>query len=262
MPLLRAFLFNTLFYGLLIVYMLMFPVLFVAPWQWTYVCARHLQRTQFGLQRLFGIEIDVRGREHLPRGGGIVAAKHQSMWETFALFAIVDYPAFVYKKELGRIPLFGTYLRKLEQIEIDRSAGSQAVKALGSAVQASVAHGRQVVIFPEGTRKRPGVPPAYKFGVAKIYESSGLPVTPVALNSGLFWSNFFWTGHRGRIVVDILPPIAPGLDKDVFFAELQARIETASDRLLVETATSPDPPPLSAEAAARVARTQARAVPG
>jgi 1-acyl-sn-glycerol-3-phosphate acyltransferase len=209
-------------------------------------------RTQLALQRLFGIRLDLRGAENLPREGGIIAAKHQSMWETFALVAFVRFPAFVYKKELGHILLFGSYLRKLRQIPVDRSAGSQAVKTMGDAARAAVDEGRQVLIFPEGTRKRPGSAPAYKFGIAKLYEATGRPVTPIALNSGLFWSNFFWNGHPGTIIVQVLPPIAPGLDRDTFFAEVQAVIERASDRLLLETAHGPNPPPLSPEAAARV----------
>jgi 1-acyl-sn-glycerol-3-phosphate acyltransferase len=250
----RAVVFNTLYYGMLIAYMLLAPILFVLPWRFAFRIVGNLARNQIRLQRLFGIDVEVRGREWLPTSGGLVAAKHQAMWETFALIAFVPFPAFVYKRELGKIPLFGAYLRRFRQIPVDRGGGSQALKAMAAAAHEAVDDGRQVIIFPEGTRKRPGAEPDYKYGIARLYEESGLPVTPVALNSGLIWSNFFWTGHRGRIVVDVLPPIAPGLTREAFLEELRRRIETRSDALILEAARSARPPPLTELVRRRIER--------
>lgn len=233
---LRAFVFNTLFYGLLVLYMLAAIVAFALPRRVIYAIARSLAKHGLALQRLFGMEIELRGAEHLDRGGSIVAAKHQSMWETFALFFYVRDAAFIYKQELGRIPLFGAYLRKLELIEINRKGGARAFRAMATAARAAIDEGRQLVIFPEGTRRPPGAEPKYKYGVAKIYADVARPVVPIVLNSGLFWSSYFWRGRTGKLVVEVLPVIEPGLDADAFFTELQRVMEAASDRLIVETA--------------------------
>jgi len=254
---LRALAFNTLFYAMLIGYMIVCPFLFLLPAERGWGVVRNLMRNENRLQRLFGIRIEVRGAEHMPAGGGIVAGKHQSMWETFSLVAFVPRPAFIYKKELGRLPLFGAYLRKFGMIEVDRKGGSAALRAMAESARAAVDAHRQVMIFPEGTRREAGAAPAYKFGVAKMYAEIGRPVVPMALNSGLYWSAFFWRGHPGTIVVEFLPPIEPGLEPAVFFERLQAETEAATDRLLLETAARADAPPLSPVAAARLAALKA-----
>lgn len=233
---LRAVAFNTLFYGLLILYMLAAVIAFALPRRVIYAIARSLAKRGLSLQRLFGMEIELRGAENLPNGGSIIAAKHQSMWETFALFFYVKDAAFIYKKELGEIPLFGAYLRKLELIEINRKGGPGAFRAMAAAARGAIDEGRQLVIFPEGTRRPPGAEPKYKYGVAKIYADVARPVVPIVLNSGLYWSSYFWRGRAGKLVIEVLPQIAPGLDADAFFEELQRVMEAASDRLIVETA--------------------------
>jgi 1-acyl-sn-glycerol-3-phosphate acyltransferase len=251
MRLVRAAVFNTAFYGLLVAYMLLIPVLAVVPPAQGFKVARHLFRTQLRLQRLFGIRMEVRGRENLPASGALIAAKHQSMWETFALVDVLPEPAFIYKRELGRLPLFGYYLRRFGMIEVDRKGGASALRAMARAARAAVDAGRQVVIFPEGTRREAGAPPAYKYGVAKMYVEIDRPVTPIALDSGLTWSAYFWRGEPGTIVVDILPAIPAGLGADAFFAELQRTIERSSDALILEAAARPGAPPLPDSAEAR-----------
>lgn len=248
----RAFAFNSLFYGLLILYMLAFLVILVLPRSWGFPVVRNLMRNEIRLQRLFGIRIEVRNPEYLPQGGGIVAAKHQSMWETFSLVAFIPWPAFIYKQELGKIPLFGNYLRKFGMIPVDRKGGATALRAMATLARAAIDSGRQVLIFPEGTRRPYGAAPAYKFGVAKMYAEIGRPVTPLVLNSGLYWSAYFWRGYPGTIVIEALPPIEPGLTAEQFFERMQTEMERASDRLLLETASRPDAPPLDAIAQARV----------
>jgi 1-acyl-sn-glycerol-3-phosphate acyltransferase len=154
--------------------------------------------------------------------------------------------------------LFGTYLRKFGMIPVDRKGGPAALRAMAALAREAVDHGRQVLIFPEGTRREPGAAPAYKFGVAKMYAEIGRPVTPMVLNSGMYWSSYLWRGHPGTIIVEFLPPIPAGLPADAFFDELTRVMEAASDRILLETARRPDAPPLGASAQARVAALEAQ----
>jgi 1-acyl-sn-glycerol-3-phosphate acyltransferase len=254
---LRTAAFNIGFYAIFIGYMLLFPILALLPMEAGLAAAHSMVRNQLRLSRLFGLKLEIRGREHLPKGGALIAAKHQSMWETLALLALFDKPAFVYKQELGRIPLFSYYLRKFRMIPVDRKGGRAALRQVARDGRAAIDAGHQVIIFPEGTRQEPGAPPDYKFGVAMTYAEIDRPVIPIALNSGLYWSDYAWRGHTGTVVVEILPPIPPGLPPRAFFAELERVIEARSDALLLETAQRPDAPPLGEAAAQRVAALQA-----
>ncbi len=249
----RAAALNTIFYAILIAYMVVFLVSFLLSRETVLRLARQVSRLQIAAQRLFGIDVRFRGLERLPEGGFIIAAKHQSMWETFALIGLIEQATFVYKKELDRMPLFGAYLRKLEFISIDRSAGQQAMTHMNAKAKESLAKGRRIIVFPEGTRRPPGAEPKYKFGIAAMYDQTGHPVVPVVLNSGVYWSNFFWRGQPGRVVLEILPPIAPGMERDAFFAHLVEVMEAASDRLLVETAADPVKPEFGEPARKRLA---------
>lgn len=244
---------NTLFYVILIGYLVCFVFLLFLPSSFALAVGKNLHKNLIRLQKLFGMKIEVRGLENVPKQGCIIAGKHQSMWETFALFAIVERPVFIYKRELDKIPLFGHFLRRLEFISVDRGGGAAALKGMAERSRRVIDKGWEILIFPEGTRKPPGAAPAYKYGVAKMYEEIGRPVVPMVLNSGLFWSSYFWRGHKGTIVVEFLPAIAPGMDRDVFFATLQTVLEGASDRLLLESANAPNPPPLGEAARARIA---------
>ncbi len=248
----RAFAFNTLFYSWFIVYLLWCMVFFPLPRRIGWRAVKGLMRHELALQRFFGMEISIRGLENIPQGGFIVAAKHQSIWETFALLPMFEDAAFIYKKELGRVPFFGWYMRKFAQIAVDRSKGAQALRLLNSEAKIAIADNRQILIFPEGTRRPAGAPPDYKFGVAALYNAVNAPVLPIALNSGLFWSKLAWRGHKGRIIVDILPAIPPGLPRDVFFKTLQEQIETACDAQLLEISKSSNPPPFDLAAQQRL----------
>jgi 1-acyl-sn-glycerol-3-phosphate acyltransferase len=159
----------------------------------------------------------------------------------------------VMKAELGKVPLFGYYSRVCGMILIDRRKGATALREMTVQAKAEAAKGRQVVIFPEGTRRTPGATPAYQPGVALLYKGLGLPCVPVALNSGLHWPRRSVRKYPGTIVVEFLPPIPPGLDSKTFLARLAAAIEGGSDRLLAESAASPTPPPLPEEARTRLA---------
>ena len=192
------------------------------------------------LKVICGTDVEFRGQKNIPAGAFIVAAKHQSAWETFALIMLFDDFCYILKRELTYIPLFGWYVWKAEQIAINRAAGSSALAQAEEKARKIFAEGRQLFIFPEGTRRPAGAPPKYKFGVAHIYDACHVPCLPVALNSGLFWARRSLIKRPGTIVVDILPPIAPGLEKQEFFGLLQERMETASEKLIAE-AVAHDP---------------------
>jgi 1-acyl-sn-glycerol-3-phosphate acyltransferase len=185
-----------------------------------------------------GTRVEIRGLEHLAqgrlKGPFIVAAKHQSTWETFALLRLFDDFTFIVKRELMWIPIFGWCMAKGRMIPVDRGAGAQALADMTARAREEIQTGRQLVIFPEGTRRSPGAPPRYKFGVAHLYGETGVPCIPVALNSGLFWPRRKFLRLPGTIVVEFLPPILPGMDKEAFFRQLQGDIETATARLVAE----------------------------
>jgi 1-acyl-sn-glycerol-3-phosphate acyltransferase len=188
----------------------------------------------WGLKNIVGLDFEVRGREHLPAGPAIYAVKHMSMWETIAQHILLDDPAIIMKRELLAVPFYGWYARKCEMIVIDRYGHASALRNMIKSARARLAAGRPVVIFPEGTRKLPGEAPDYKPGVAALYSSLNVPCVPVALNSGQFWARKGMRPRPGRIVLEFLPAIAPGLDRARFMQELQESIETATQRLLGE----------------------------
>ena len=186
------------------------------------------------------MKVEFRGVENIPEGPFIVAAKHQSAWETFALIMLFDDFCYILKRELTFIPLFGWYIWKADQIAINRSQGSSALAQAEEKARGIFAQGRRLFIFPEGTRRPAGAPPKYKFGVAHLYDACQVPCLPIALNSGLFWARRSMIKRPGTVVVEILPAIAPGLEKQQFFQLLQERLEDASERLIAE-AISKDP---------------------
>jgi 1-acyl-sn-glycerol-3-phosphate acyltransferase len=186
----------------------------------------------FGARWISGIRVELRGLERLPHGACIIAAKHQSMLDTIAPFTFLEGPAFVFKRELAQMPVFGWYLFLSGQVLVDRGAHMVALKSMLKSAKSRAEAGRQIVIFPEGTRRPVGAPPDYKPGVAALYGQLGVPVVPVALNTGLVWARKGIRRTPGVAVFEILEPIAPGLKRDAFMAELERRIETASDRLI------------------------------
>ena len=142
--------------------------------------------------------------------------------------------AIVMKRSLTRIPLFGLYLIRSEQIRIDRGHGRQALRQIAAAAKPALAAGRKVFIYPEGTRRLPGAPPHYKSGAAALYMGTGAPCMPVALNTGLFWRRRGFLRRPGVAVIEYLPPIPPGLDRVSFSTALEQTIETACNRLNAE----------------------------
>jgi 1-acyl-sn-glycerol-3-phosphate acyltransferase len=233
----RRALFTLAFFGNWIAFALLSIPLLLAPRRWCMPVFRAWTKVSIWLLKaIVGVHADFRGLDNIPKGPVLVAAKHQSAFETFALASLFDDPSYVLKAELKRIPFFGLWVRKMEMTAIDRSKGVRALKELAEDARAAFDTGRQLIIFPEGTRVAPGDPPQYKPGAGMIYEAGGVPCLPVALNSGLVWPARQRPGKPGRIVVEILEPIPPGLPRKAFMAQLQDQIETATARLVEEGA--------------------------
>ncbi|MBV9078026.1 MAG: 1-acyl-sn-glycerol-3-phosphate acyltransferase [Methylobacteriaceae bacterium] len=235
MLLLRSLIFNAVFYLNLALRLIPAIGTFLLPRRAIIRTAQAWGRSSVSLmERIVGTKAEFRGLENIPSGGLLVAAKHHSFWETFALLPIFDDPTFVMKRELSWIPVFGWLTTKAGMIPIDRGGGAAAIARMNRHALQAVRDGRQILIFPEGTRRSAGAEPAYRNGIAHLYRQLGVPCLPVALNSGAFWPRRSFLRRPGTIVVEILPPIQPGLEREAFMRELQDRIETATNRLLDE----------------------------
>jgi 1-acyl-sn-glycerol-3-phosphate acyltransferase len=246
----RSLVFNVAFYLNLIVWMLAIVPVFFMRRKALIRAAQAWARSNLWLMRVItGTKVEFRGLERIPQGGLIVASKHQSVWETFALFTLFDDPTFILKRELTWIPLFGWYLWKADMVPINRQSRALALIEMNAKARTAVQEGRQILIFPEGTRRPAGAPPAYKFGVAHLYASLDVPCLPVALNSGLYWPRRQFIRRPGTIVVEILDPIESGLPRDGVFQLIQEQIETASRRLYMDGRVELDA--LSSKAATR-----------
>lgn len=239
MQILRSTLFNAAFYLWSAGMIILFAPALLLPWQVTVWGQRRWARGVNRLMRwLAGIDVEIRGREHLPAGGCIVASKHQSAWDTLIWHDVLDDPAVVMKRELLLIPVYGWMCLKTRMIPVDRKAGTKALRQMAADAEKAVAAGRPIVIFPQGTRTRVGtgaddVP--YQVGVSALYRAAQVPVVPVALNSGMFWPRRRFLRRRGTIVLEFLEPIPPGLPRKEFQRLLPERIETATRRLEQES---------------------------
>jgi len=225
-------------YGSLAVCGIVCLPLLAMPHRWNVALVRWWTGLVLGaFENLIGVETVIRGRENLPEGHYFVALKHQAMWETLMVNQLFENPAVVLKQELMWIPIFGWWAWKLRMISVDRGAHAKALRKMLAGAKRECERGRQIMIFPQGTRTPPGVKNPYKPGVAAIYKALEVPVVPVALTSGLCWPKKGYAYRPGTIILEFLPPIPPGLDRKTFMAELETRIETATDRLLAEAAS-------------------------
>jgi 1-acyl-sn-glycerol-3-phosphate acyltransferase len=232
----RSIVFNALFYVNITVRMIAALPTLALPYAFLLGVLRGYARSSLALLRsICGVTVEWRGCERLPTGSYIVACKHQSVWETFALFALLPDPTYVLKRELMWIPLFGWLATKARMIPIDRGARATALARMVAAARKEMARGRQIVIFPEGTRRPPGAEPHYLPGVAYLYAETGLPCVPVALNSGLFWPRRSFRRYPGTVLAEVLDPIPPGLDRRIFLRRLQSVLEEATARLVKES---------------------------
>jgi len=207
------------------------PIL-LGPVRWTYRMFHFWGRGVVALLAICDIKVEVRGRQFIPTGPALVAPKHQCMLDVFAQFMWLPASTFVMKKELAWIPWFSWYARKAGAIVIDRGAGAKTMRQVIREGTELFKLGRQVVTFPEGTRKAPGEPPDYKPGIAALYRELDVPVYPVATNAGVHWPAHGFIRKPGTIVFEYLEPIPPGLKRAEFMRVLEERIETKSRELM------------------------------
>jgi 1-acyl-sn-glycerol-3-phosphate acyltransferase len=232
MTLLRSILFVIWLYGAM-------AVVGITLWPFVLADDRHVwtalrswgRATLWGLRWIVGARVSFEGLENVPKGGALIAAKHQSMLDTIVPALFLPKPVFIYKRELGATPVMGAYLRK-NQIAVDRGGYATALKSIVRGAREAVANERQVLIFPEGTRQPLDAAPDYKPGIAAMYKDLNLPVTPIALNTGLIWNPKGIIRRPGHVVFKVLPPIPPGLSREDFMRELETRIETECQAML------------------------------
>ncbi len=192
-------------------------------------------RVNFALLRMLcRVDHRIRGLENLPDTPCILASKHQSAWDTMVFAILLDNPSYVLKRELLRIPIFGWAIAKGGMVPVDRAGGAKALKRMVAMARRCLSEGRPIVIFPQGTRVAPGSHPHYLPGVAALYQALGVPVVPVGLNSGLFWGRRSFLKKPGRILLEMSPPIPPGLPRREFMRRLEDQIEGTSNRLVAE----------------------------
>lgn len=185
---------------------------------------------------VLGLKLEIRGLENLPKEPGfIIAAKHQSAYETLKLpfMKQFGFPVIVLKKELTKIPLWGMYPKRMGLIAIDRGQGLESMRAMIEGCRRAVESQRNIVIFPQGTRVKPGAVQPYKGGLSKIYKDLRVPIVPMALNSGVYWGKNAFFKKSGTVIFEFLPAIPPGLPPLQAIAQMEQNIEEASDRLVV-----------------------------
>jgi 1-acyl-sn-glycerol-3-phosphate acyltransferase len=232
----RSLAFNVAFYlWTLLAFVVCLPV-FLAPYTVAQATLNMWAKVVTWLLRVLGgVKVEVRGLEHLPKGKAVIAPKHQCMFDIFGLLAVLPAGCFVLRQELMRIPIFGWWAAKSHMIVIDRHGQAKALRKMLTDSRARLDEAdRQILIFPEGHRGKPGEAGDYQPGVAAIYSHLDLPCTPVALNSGMHWQKGGLVLKPGVIVFEFLEPLAAGLKRPAFMRELEDRLEAASNALLAE----------------------------
>jgi len=227
MLILRSLLFNFFLYiGIIVVFLIAVPALFL-PTKVTLLCGKFLGHyVVFAVKVFLGAKVEFKGIENIPKNEKyFVASAHQSMFETFALQSVLDYPVFILKKELLKIPLFGQYLKKIKSIEIVRDTTTKDNLNFFDKVANIIKNEkRPLLIFPQGTRVSVDDKVPFKKGVGRIYEALNISCVPVALNSGKVWPKHGIIKHPGKITVSFLKPIEPGLNRDYFIKNLETKI--------------------------------------
>ena len=184
------------------------------------------------LEYICGVTHEVRGHKNLTNEPLIIVSKHQSAFETFALYYYLESSFFIHKKQLFFIPIFGQYLLKSNMVSIDRTGKAKAMRKMILDVKKKLDDGSTIIIFPEGTRKKPGEKADYKTGFVGIYNTTKRKLQPVALNSGLCWQKGLKIIKKGHIVIEFLPQIQIGLDKKEVLKKVENSIESATNKLL------------------------------
>ncbi|MEO0981908.1 MAG: lysophospholipid acyltransferase family protein [Pseudomonadota bacterium] len=189
---------------------------------------------RWGLRVIYDVRTEFRGLEHLPDQPCLIAAKHQSMFDTVVTFLFMPPHVTIMKRELLRAPVFGQYAARIGTIAIDRGGSAKTLKKMARIAARRIKAGLSVLIYPEGTRRDPGAPPDYKIGVYALYKDMNVPCTPLATNSGLYWPQRGRRVEPGVIVYEVLPQLPTGLDRPAFMARLEGVIEPATNGLLAE----------------------------
>lgn len=251
----RSLIFNIAFYANLILQMIFWmPVFFLLPRRHAWWIVKMWARSSLWLHKvLAGTHADISGQENLPNGPCIIAPKHQSFWDTIAFLPWIPDAVYILKRELMWIPVFGWYVAKMRMIPINRGSRSKALKQAVRIGRERMKEGRQLIIYPEGTRRPPGAEPAYKYGIVELYAQLQVPVVPIAHVAGLYWPRRKFMRYPGTIRARFLPPIEPGLSRKEFQERLIRETEAGCDALLVEAANQPNPPPLPETARKRLA---------
>ncbi len=241
---LRSLVYAAAFYATTLIMLVGGIWLLIAPRRWAMAAlSLHGRVCTWLLAVICGTRIEVRGYEKLPVGACLIVSKHQSAWDTFGLVPLFHDPAIVAKAELKWIPIYGWFCQKCEHILVERTRAALSLKKMLADAHIQATAGREILIFPEGTRTMPGAAPDYKPGYIALYEGLGVPCVPVALNSGLYWPRRTWRRYPGTIVVEFLDPIPAGMPRAVFRRTVESRIETACARLIAEARAAPRPPP-------------------
>ena len=253
----RSLIFHVLYYASNAIQMIFWtPAFFVIPRRLGWRIVRLWARSHLWLQSaVIGSTYEFRGLENIPKDRPfIVASKHQSSWETYTTLLFLDDPSYILKRELMWIPFFGWYMAKMNVVPVNRGTRSKALASMARNSAVQYRDGRKIVIYPEGTRKAAGADPDYKYGVTHLYRELDANILPIALNSGLYWPRQSFLLYPGKIVLEFLPVIEPGLEPAKFAATLENRIEEATARLIEEAAQSDNPPPRAREIAERATR--------
>jgi len=239
MIILRSIAFNICFYSLTAIICILFvPALLLSRPFILALTRFYLWCTELTARYVLGLKYEIRGQEHLPKDQSfIVASKHQSAYETLKLHALLGDPTIVLKKELLGIPLFGSFLKKLDVIPINRSNKEEAVKSIIEGAARMKTQKRPIVIFPQGTRvdvQSTTKQKPYKGGIVKMYQNSDMPIVPLALNSGMFWARNSFIKKPGKVVFEFLPVIEQGLPEKKILKAIEDRIEDATHNLMIE----------------------------
>ena len=238
----RSLVFNIIFYVNTAVFLIFGSWLLLAPRYWAMAGLKaHARASLWWMRLICNTKVEVRGLDRLPQRPFLIAAKHQSAWDTFALVPIFDDPALVMKAELMKIPLYGWFSAKFGMIPIRRETGPSALREMLREARSRLDDNREILVFPEGTRQLPGATPDYKPGILMMYDKLAVPCVPLALNSGLFWPRNSQLRYPGTIVVEVLPAIPAGLSRKEFASRLQSTIEAATDDLCKEAMTNRTP---------------------
>ena len=186
----------------------------------------------FFLKYICLISHEIQGQEHIPSHAVLVASKHQSAFETFALFYYLPQAIFIHKSQLFWIPIFGQYLKKINMIAIDRKGGASTIRLMLKQTKKKADLGFSIIIFPEGTRKKPGDAPDYKSGFVGIYKEMNTEILPIAVNSGKCWPKHTFIKKAGHIIIKILPLLEANIDRKIILSDVEVKIEEATNKII------------------------------